>query len=246
MAVIPGDRAQQIVFCKQHLAPWAANAAAIGIVAGDVTTLTTRTDAAQTALNAALAARQTAKAATEAYYNAVDLMTDKAREIVKTIKAYADSKNDPNIFILAQIPAPTPPVAGSSVPPGKPDRFNVTLNPGGSLTLAWRSTNAASSTGGSFIIARRPAPTASDPNPPYAVVGTAAGSGQSEAGGSRTITFTDLSIPFGTTSVSYIVTPRRGGKNGESSDAYTVTFGGAGLNLTTSAAPAPTGFTLAA
>lgn len=248
MAVIPSDRLQRIEFCEQHLAPWTASAAAIGLLPADVTALATRTTAARAAYNAAIAARQAAKAATEAFYNAVDgtgAMSDKVREMVKTIKAYADSKNDPNVYVLAQIPAPIPPVPGSSLPPGQPTGFGVALNPDGSITLSWKSTNAASSTGGSFVVARRFNPTVANPNPGFAVIGTAAGSGQSEAGGSRTITFTDATIPAGTTGVTYIVSPRRGGKFGIPSDAYAVTFGGVGLGLTLASSPS-TGFSLAA
>lgn len=244
MAVIPSDRTQQILFCEQHLAPWNTNAAAIGLVAADVTNLSTKTTAARAAFNAALAARQAAKAATEAYYNAAGIMTDKAREMVKAIKLQADAKNDPNVYVLAQIPAPTPPVPGSSAPPGKPEELRAILNPDGSVTLNWKSVNAASSTGASFTVARRFLPTPTNPTPAFVVIGSAAGSGASELGGPRTIAFTDTTIPIGSPGMTYLVTPKRGGKAGESSEAFTVTFGGGGMSFTVSAAPA--NFTLAA
>lgn len=244
MAVIPGDRVQQITFCEQHITPWTANAAAIGLVAADVTALSAKTVAARAAYNAALAARQQAKAATEAYYNAVAGMTDKARELVKVIKTWADTKNDPGVYVLAQIPAPIPPTAGSSTPPTTPTEMKALLNTDGSITLTWRSTNAASSSGGSFLVARRFAPTPTAPTPDFVVIGSAAGSGASELGGPRTVSFTDTTIPAGTTGMTYIVTPRRGGKLGEPSEALTVSFGGGGASFTVGAAPA--GFTLAA
>lgn len=238
MPVIPNDRLDQIVFCEQHIAPWTTNATALNLAVADVTSLNTKAVAARTAYNAVLAARQQAKAATEAYYNAVGIMVDKAREMVKVIKTQADTKNDPNVYVLAQIPAPTPPVSGSRTPPGKPTDVRAILNTDGSITLNWKSTNAASSSGGSFLVSRRFSPTAASPNPQYVVIGSAAGSGASESGGARSISFTDVTIPAGTAGMSYIITPRRGGKNGEPSEAVTVNFGGGGLSLTFSAAPA--------
>lgn len=244
MAVIPSDRNGQITFCEQHLTPWTANAAALNLAPADVTALATKTTAARAAFNAALAARQQAKAATEAYYNLVGSMTDKAREMVKVIKTWADTKNDPGVYVLAQIPAPIPPTAGSRTPPGQPTEMRALLNTDGSITLTWKSTNAASSSGGSFVIARRFVPTPTAPNPAFVVVGAAAGSGGSELGGARTISFTDTTIPVGVGGMTYIVTPRRGGKNGDASEALTVSFGGGGASFTVGAAPA--GFTLAA
>ena len=244
MPVIPNDRLEQIVFTEQHIAPWTTNAAAIGLLPADVTSLNTRAQAARAAYNAVLAVRQQAKAATEAYYNAVDSMTDRAREMVRVIKTQADLKNDPNVYVLAQIPSPTPPVSGSRTPPGKPSDVRAILNTDGSITLNWKSTNAASSTGGSFIVSRRFNPTPAAPAPAYIVIGSAAGSGASEPGGSRSVSFTDTTIPSGTSGMSYIITPRRGGKNGTPSEAVSVTFGGGGLSLTFSAAPVD--FTLAA
>lgn len=244
MPVIPNDKLDQIVFTEQHIAPWTTNASAIGLVAADVTALNTKAQAARAAYNAVLAVRQQARAATEAYYNAVASMTDRAREMVRIIKTQADTKNDPNVYVLAQIPAPTPPVSGSRTPPGKPADVRATLNTDGSITLNWKSTNAASSTGGSFVVSRRFNPTATTPSPQYVVIGSAVGSGASEPGGSRTISFTDTTIPAGTAGMAYIITPRRGGKSGVPSEAVAVNFGGGGLSLTYSAAPAD--FTLAA
>ena len=214
MPVRPANKLEQIQFCEYHNPVWAANAVAIGLTAAQVTALTALTTTARTGYTAAQTTRQTAKAATTTFHNNTKSMRDAAADLIAVIKAYAESKNDPNIYGLAQIPPPSAPTP--AVAPGQPFAFAVTIEPTGALTLSFESENSAASTGGFFIIQRR----LGMPGV-YTTIGGTPGVG----GGGRRNTFTDDTLPGGTPTVSYIVTPRRGTLVGTSSEAINITFG---------------------
>lgn len=221
MAVLPETKLEQIQFCESHNPVWAANAAAIGLTAAQVTGLTTLTTAARASYSASQAARQASKGATTTFHNNTRSMRDVAADLIAVIKAYAESKNDPNIYGLAQIPPPSPPTP--AVPPSQPTAFAVTIEPTGALTLSWESENSAASTGGFFSVQRR---LGSGGN--YQTIGGTPGVG----GGGRRTSFTDDTLPAGTPTVSYIVTPGRGTLVGTPSDAINVTFGIGGPQAT--------------
>jgi hypothetical protein len=58
-------------------------------------------------------------------------------DMVQTIKTYAQTKNDPNVYILAQIPPPAQGGEGGTTPPsGTPFDFTVGLLQDGSVAAA--------------------------------------------------------------------------------------------------------------
>lgn len=215
MNVIPSSREDAILFCEQHLSAWSANAAALGLLPATVTQLTSLTTQARAKFNASQAARQVSKTATADFYTGTDTMRALASDMVRVIKAKAELDNNPNIYSLAQIPAPDAPSV--QPPPGKPNNVDITLNPGGSVTLKWDSANSTASTGVFFQVARR-INTSSGPQQGFAGVG-----------GTMTKQFTDETIPVGTQSVSYIIQGFRGDKPGTPSDQIVVQFGVGGL-----------------
>lgn len=74
MGVVPADRLGKIEFYEAHVAPWTANAAAIGLTPASVTALSTATTAARKAYNDHVAAQSAAKAATADFYDKVRQM----------------------------------------------------------------------------------------------------------------------------------------------------------------------------
>jgi len=223
MSVLPQSKLEQIQFCESHNPVWAANAVAIGLTAAQVTTLTGLTTSARTSYTAALNSRQAAKAATTTFHNNTKSMRDTAADLIALIKAYAESKNDPNIYGLAQIPPPSAPTP--AVAPSQPINFAVTIEPTGALTLSWESENSAASTGGFFTVQRRLGAVGG-----YQTIGGTPGIG----GGGRRNSFTDDTLPAGTPTVSYIVTPKRGTLTGTPGEAVNITFGvgGSGASVT--------------
>lgn len=211
MTVIPPNRQDAIIFCEAHMPVWAANAAAIGLTPAQVTSLQNFTTTARTKFNSAQAARQASVAATDDYYNAVRSMRGQAADLVRLIKAKAEADNNPNVYVIAQIPPPAPP---SAVPaPGKPTDIQVTLNPGGSITITWESTNSAPSSGAFFLVSRK---INGGPNATPGFVGI---------GGTSVREFTDDTIAAGTPGISYIIQGFRGTRAGIPSDQIAVQFG---------------------
>jgi hypothetical protein len=222
MAVIPEGALEQIQFAETHISAW-TNPSAIGLTAAQVQNLTNLTKAARMSYNATQATRAAAKAATVGFHNDTAAMRTALAELVRVIKTYADTTNNPNVYTLAQIDPPAPPSPAEA--PGKPEQFTITLNSGGSLTLRWKSSNAAASSGGMFSVTRKIG------NGSYVNVGSVPG-GAGGGRGSRFTEWTDVTLPAGTSFVSYIVTPNRGGKIGEASDAVNVQFGVGGGQAT--------------
>jgi hypothetical protein len=221
MPILPANKLEQIQFCETHNPVWTANATAIGLTTAQVTALALLTTSARSSYNSSQTARQASKAATNTFHNNTKSMRDAAADLIAVIKAFAESKNDPNVYSLAQIPPPSPPTP--AVPPSQPTAFAVTIEPSGALTLSWESENSAASSGGFFTVQRRLGAVGN-----YQTIGGTPGVG----GGGRRTTFTDDTLPGGTPTVSYIVTPGRGTLIGTPSEAINVTFGIGGPQAT--------------
>lgn len=222
MAVLPESKLEQIQFCESHIPVWSANAAAIGLTAAQVTSLQTLTTTARSSYSSSQSTRQAAKGATTTFHNNTSAMRKAAADLIALIKAFAESKNDPNVYGIAQIPPPSPPTP--STPPGQPFNFGVAVEPTGALTLSWESENSAASSGGFFTVQRRLGAGGG-----YFTIGGTPGVG----GGGRRTSFTDDTLPAGTPTVSYIVIPKRGTQTGTPGEAVNITFGvGGGTSVT--------------
>jgi hypothetical protein len=139
-SVLPSSDLGKVEFFEQHTAAWATNALAIGLAAPQVTTLTAATAAARAAYNAQQVAREAAKAATANFHNLVRTMADLGGDAIKAIKLKAATGNDPNVYVLAQIPAP----AGPTPPPALVPPTNLIADPNadGTITLSWKGSTA--------------------------------------------------------------------------------------------------------
>jgi hypothetical protein len=193
--ILPKTRIERIAFFETRNAPWSSVAVSIGTTTAAVTTHTANTDAARAAYEAHQLAQAQAKAATQAFYAAVAVMTTSGSDIIKQVKTKAALAGGglagAAIYNLALLPVPTPP---SPIPaPGTPTDFKISLSQAGALTLKWKCPNPAGGVGTIYQIARRIGATGAFV--PLTGVGTRS--------------FTDTTIPAGTASVTYQITAVR-------------------------------------
>ncbi len=222
MGVVPDSRLGKIEFYEAHIAPWTTNAAAVGLTPASVTALGTLTTQARAAFNAAEAARQAAKAATQNFYDKVRAMHSgpgAGQDMIDTIRVYAETKNDPNVYNLAQIPPPATP--GVTPPPGTPFEFTVGLLQNGALELKWKCNNPSGTQGTIYEVKR-------------AIGGGAGGPQFVFVGATGVKLFTDDTLPNGSAPVTYQITAVRSTQRGKPAQ-FTVNFGiggGGGFAIT--------------
>lgn len=215
MGVVPNNRVGKIEFYEAHTAPWAANAVAVGLTVSSVTALTTATTNARKAYNDHLAAQEAAKAATNAFYDKVRLMhaaPGAGADMIQTIKTFAQTTNNPNVYVLAQIPPPA--AGGTTPPPGTPFDFTVGLLQDGSLELKWKCSNPSGTVGTIYEVKRQ--------------IG---GGAMTFVGATGVKTFTDDSLPSNASPCTYQVTAVRSTARGNPAQ-FTVNFGMGGGGLT--------------
>jgi hypothetical protein len=214
MPIVPESKLGKIEFYEAHLAPFAANAAAIGLAPAAVTALSTATLAARAAYNAHQSALEASKAATQAFYDKVKAMHSGpglGADMIQTIKTFAQTTNNPNVYVLAQLPAPAAP--GTAPPPGTPFDFSIALLQTGAIELKWKCNNPEGTQGTIYEVRRKLNGPATD----YQFVG---------ATGIRT--FVDDSLPLGGgaggTPVIYQITAVRSTSRGNPAN-FLVSFG---------------------
>ncbi len=211
MGIVPDPKLEKIQFYETHIPPWTANAAAIGLDLPDIANLTTLTDTARAAYDAHAAAQTASRAATQTFYAAVSAMhsgPNAGSDMIDTIKNFAQSTDDPNVYGLAQIPPPAPP--GTVGPPGTPYAFRVALLGNGAVELTWKCDNPPAAAGTVYEIRR------SDNNGPMTFVDTA---------GKRK--FTDNPIPGAVGPLTYEITAIRSTLRGNPAE-FNVRLGASG------------------
>ena len=223
MSTTPRKVVERIQWYEDHHDPFNDNAVAIGTSVSAVTDLQTKTAAARDAYNAAQATRMAAEAATTALRVAVSAMDIAGSSIIKNIRAKADIAGD-GIYALANIPAPaTPSPIGA---PGTPSNFKTALLQNGSIKLTWKCANPAGSHGTQYNIRRRV---------------NAGGESTAFVGIGQTgnKSWTDATIPAGSTSVTYEITASRSTATGNPA-FFDVNFGlNASGEMTATVGPAP-------
>ncbi|MGP1272519.1 MAG: hypothetical protein ACTS22_04230 [Phycisphaerales bacterium] len=204
--IIPSTLVAKIEFFEQRLPDWAADPAAIGLTAAQISDLITRTAAARQAYNAAQQIRQESRNATAVQNDAVRSMASFGSDLIATIRAFADLQPDPNaVFQSAEINPPQP--AGTPLPPPVPAAdVRTQMNNAGAVTVSWTGTVA---NGTVYNIYRRFAQ-----GSPYTLIGT-----------STTKRFVDATVPVGTAEASYYLVTLRDGMESEPSEAVSIRFG---------------------
>jgi hypothetical protein len=186
MATVPDKRLARVQYYENHIAPFTSNATAIGISSSECTDLQAKTEAARTAYNDQQAAQQASKVATEAYYNAVAAMTVLGAGLIAKIRAMAETTGNPNVYTLAEIPAP--PVPTPVGPLGMPTDFRVKLTLAtGAIDTTWKCSNPRGASGTVYQIWRRIGSTGE-----FTYLG---GAGDKK--------YTDSTVPAGTAQVQY-------------------------------------------
>ncbi|XVJ59268.1 MAG: hypothetical protein HEQ23_07650 [Tepidisphaera sp.] len=221
MGVIPDRIIEQIIFGEQHDDLWVSQALLIGLTGPQATAIKAAVADCRLKFDNAEAARQASKAATGALATSRAAMVSLLSEGVASIKAFAEITNNPNVYVIAQIPPPQPPTPAP--PPSQPQDIVAYLGSTGSVTLRFR----AISPGGSTVyLVKRKLPGQSG----FALIGTT-GSGRGDARGYKE--FTDVTLPANANNIQYIIQGQRGEVLGEESPVFVVTLGSGGVTVTT-------------
>lgn len=220
MSTVPERRVGRIEFYETRLEPWAAHAAAIGLSDQAVAALAARAAEARAAYEAHLAAQNAARAAAAAYHEKVDALhgaPGAGADMIRAIRAFAESTDNPEVYALARIPAPAVPAGpGAGPPPGTPTRFRVGLLQTGAIELRWTCKNPRHARGIVYEIMRRTrrGGGGSGGEEPFEFVGT-----------TGTRRFIDTTLPAGAgPEVTYRVTALRSVARGHPAQ-FTVRFG---------------------
>lgn len=206
MAVVPTKRSDMINFFATRLPVWSQNPTAIGLTAQQMAQLSVRVTAAQGAAADQLALQAQAKAATEEANNQAAGLRSFGGNLVNTVRSFAETNDNPAVYALAQIPAPSAPTPAPA--PSMPYDLKADIDNNGDVVLAYKADNAAPHTGVFFEIRRR-----LDGQSGFTLIGT-----------SGVKTFTDNAIPPGTTNAIYTVTARRGDLSSPTSENIAVPF----------------------
>jgi hypothetical protein len=222
--IVPDKQAEAINFFTSRLSLWAANAANIGLLPANVSAITAAVSDAQAKLNAALTARANAKSATVALTDSLSTMRSLGGDLIKTIRAYAETTENPAVYSLSNIPPVSPPTPLG--PPAEPTNVQAALNSGGAVELAWDGSRLG---GTSFSIERQLTPIAAVPGT-WTLIAVV-----------EDRTYTDANVPQGQAMVAYRITAQRAGGTSDPSMPGVVLFGTAA-----SQGQSATGLTLAA
>lgn len=203
--VLPNSREAMIQWFEQRLSAWAAAPTAIGLTAAQLTSLATMLGDASTDQDAAFAARIASKSATLNYYNSSDDLRSFGSDLIKTIKAFAETTNNPSVYALANVPPPAAPAPLG--PPATPTDLRATLDTAGQITVRWEGSRVG---GTSFTVER----SLTGSTGPWSIVGV-----------SEERSFLDVAVPRGVDAVSYRVIASRAGGSSTPSSAVSVLFG---------------------
>lgn len=213
MAILPDTRLALLEFCEYHIPVFTTNALAIGLTNPQITAMSALATTMRSRLTAQQLAKEAAKAATLQYYNSEEALRDSIADLIRIVKTHAETTSNPNVYALAQIPAPVPPSPKPA--PGQPTDIKVELLPGGHVSFKWKSTNAS---GGYFVIRRRPA-------------GGDGGGAWTIAGTSDRRAFVDVSLPGGGGPWEYSIQGFRTSVAGPESEHLVVRLGSGGLQV---------------
>jgi hypothetical protein len=215
MGVVPNTVSDRIAWYQARQTTWTSNSVALGMSAGEMTTMSGYITAAAAALTAQTVAKNAAKAATLILRDADRIMARYGSDLIKQIRAKAGQVGGDSVYALALVP---PPAIPSPVPaPGTPTDFVATLNQDGSLNLNWKCANPIGSGGTTYQVFRK--------------IGTA--TTFSFIGASGTKSLTDATLPSPIAAVTYQIMAVRSTAMGMPAQ-FLVNFGGGG-SLTTMA-----------
>jgi len=200
-------RSEQIDFFEQHLAVWVNDPAAIGLTSAAVTELNGLTQAARSSFVSVQALRESAKSGTVSYYNATDAMRTAGAAAIDSIRAYAKTTGDDEVYAIAQIPPPAQ--RDPAPPPAAPTDITLSVQPNGAIQVKWKITQPAPGAEIQTVLQRRLNNLGSWEN--LGVTGLK--------------TFTDSTVPGGTELVTYMLHATRAGVSGPFSQQTSINLG---------------------
>ena len=174
----------------------------------------------RSALEEHLAAAETSKAKTQAYYEMLAILSNAGSAAIDKIKGKAKQVGGTSVYSLAEIPPPA--IPGPCGPLGQPYKFKGETSVTGQFTFTWKNTNPKSASGVVYQIYRRTNPTGE-----FTYLG---GSGEKK--------FVDSTLPAGSSQVSYQVQAVRSTSVGEWAQ-FDVAFGVGGSTTITETKDAP-------
>lgn len=220
MGVLPTKMAEEITFGEAHAPLWAGANTTIGLQVATCTAISAAVTAARKAFTDAESARETSKAATNNLKLKMAAMHTLLSDAVQTIRLFAETTGNPNVFTLAQIPAPAAPQPAP--PPMQPVELGASIIPGGILRISFKATDTASSGATTYLVSRKLSTETA-----FRVIGSA-GSSRSTQGANLPRGFKffdDTSLPSGSNNMQYMVQGQRGSVYGLPSQTFTVTIG---------------------
>lgn len=206
--IVPDKQLDAINFFLSRIGIWGSNSTQIGVTNIQVTNLAALVQNAQNAYNAAEIARNASKAATQALVDAMRDMRDYGGEMIKLIRTNAEITDNPNVYILANIPPVAPPTPLG--PPASPSDLVASLLSSGSVQLKWKGNRAG---GTSFRIYRSLKQPGTEPEA-FELIGT-----------SEERSFVDSGLPTGLQNATYYIVAIRAGGTSQPSASSAIYFG---------------------
>ena len=215
MTNFSGTRREKLEWIEARAPIWQTSALQIGITVAQATSLKSLVAAASDAFTAAEAARADAKSATRKFYDAVADMSEPTRDLIATIKAFAETTNNPNVYNISNIDPPAPPTPASA--PTIPFDVSGSVSPTGNATVTWDADRSGASSGIFFMVERKRGTEAT-----FSIIG-----------GTAEKAFLDVDPRFATGTVQYRVKAQRGSlsSNWSVPIAFSITTGGGGFTV---------------
>ena len=203
--VLPRSREKTVDWFAARVGDWAAAGSSIGVDTGQIIELTSRLSQASAALESARAARIVSKNETAEFHWRYDRLRKYGADLIKVIKAYAETNEDARVYTAASIPPPGPPTPLG--PPTTPVNLTAVLNTAGEIELRWEASRRG---GTSFAVERSLAGSSG----PWTLIGVA-----------ETKSLTDTRVPTGLAEIAYRVTAARAGGASVPTPPLSVLFG---------------------
>lgn len=204
MPLVPQTKPQALAWFESHETTWFNNASQIGLTSAQATAYQSAVNDLRTKYDQANLAREEAKGKTLLADNAFADVRELTADMVALIRTYARQTDNPDVYGLANIPAPggrTP-----APPPTPPTNVSANLLNNGNINLSWRATRL---NGTFFTVWRR-----DSDNQDFAMIGM--------TGGKK---FLDDAVPTGVAWVEYHVISLRGEESSDTSEPAIVVFG---------------------
>jgi hypothetical protein len=148
-SVIPTTQEGLLAFYLERQGTWEAKALELGLLPASVTALKSATEALQAARMTRAELKNQAKAATVSVEEKYAELRSVGAGLVATIRAFAETTNNTQVLVTAQLPPQKPPQPAP--PPENPTKFTADPKADGTITLKWTGSVAQN---GSFDIER--------------------------------------------------------------------------------------------